>query len=120
MNTNEIPIFKKSFELYKLFYALRVKIPKPDRFTIWQKCENSIIGLFVHLLAAGNLAKDAKLPSLEAMSAELNLLRIFLRLAKEVKTINNAQYVELEKNIDEIGRMLGGWIKSTKDYPAKQ
>jgi len=119
MTTTEIPIFKKTFDLYKLFYTLRNKIPKQDRFTIWQKCENLILSLFEHLLSAGCLAKEEKLPRLESMSVDLNLLRVFLRLAKEVKVIDNSKYVNLERDVDEIGRMLGGWIKSTKELPKK-
>jgi hypothetical protein len=34
---------------------------------------------------------------------------------KEVKTIDNKKYILLEEMVDEIGRMLGGWIKSTKE-----
>lgn len=37
-----------------------------------------------------------------------------IRLTKEVRTIDNQKYTQLEKIINEIGRMLGGWIKSTK------
>jgi len=52
---------------------------------------------------------------LEQTSLKLNLLRVFLRLCKEVKAIDNKKYVLLQEKIDEIGRMLGGWIKSTKE-----
>jgi len=34
---------------------------------------------------------------------------------KEVKTIDNKKYATLQELVDEIGRMLGGWIKSTKE-----
>ena len=32
-----------------------------------------------------------------------------------VKAIDAKKYIIIEANLDEIGRMLGGWIKSTKD-----
>ena len=44
-----------------------------------------------------------------------NLRQVFLRLMKEIKTIDSKKYISLEEIVDEIGRMLGGWIKSTKD-----
>lgn len=115
MQTLEIPIFKKIFDLYKLFHSLRNGVPKQDRFTIWQKCENLILNILEKLLIANNLSKDKKLPELENMSIDLNFLRVFLRLAKEIKSIDNAKYVSIEKIIDEIGRMLGGWIRSLKE-----
>lgn len=46
---------------------------------------------------------------------KLNVLRVLIRLTKDVKAIDNKKYIALETNIDEIGRMLGGWIRSTKE-----
>lgn len=114
MQTLEIPIFKKVVELYKTFHLFRAKIPKQDRFTIWQKCENIILDILDCLLLANQVPKDSKLSVLEKMSLKLNILRVFIRIAKEVKTIDNKKYVKLETIIDEVGRMLGGWIKSVK------
>jgi len=66
------------------------------------------------LLYAGQLSKLDKLSILEKTSMRLNLLRVFVRLMKDTKAIDNKKYVSLETIIDEIGRQLGGWIKSTK------
>jgi len=33
---------------------------------------------------------------------------------KDVKTIDGKKYMNLESVVDEIGRMLGGWIRSIK------
>jgi len=52
---------------------------------------------------------------LEKASIKLNFLRVFLRLCRDVKAIDTKKYIEWEEAIDEIGRMLGGWIKSTRD-----
>lgn len=42
------------------------------------------------------------------------MLRIFIRLASDTKTIDKKLYLSLQEQIDEIGRMLGGWLKSLK------
>ena len=115
MQEFDIPIFKKIYELYKNFYGFRSSIPKQDRYTLWQKCENILLELLKNILFASQVSKAEKLPILEKASLHLNLLRIFLRLAKEVKAIDSKKYILLQENADEIGRMLGGWIKSSKD-----
>jgi hypothetical protein len=33
---------------------------------------------------------------------------------KDVKAIDNKKYTIIQSEVDEIGRMLGGWIKSLK------
>lgn len=114
MKTLEIPIFKKVFELYQTFHMFRSSVPKQDRYTIWQKCENTIIDMLEQLLMATQLSTEEKLLKLEMMSVKLNMLRVFLRMTKDIKAINHKKYIQLELIIDEIGRMLGGWIKSSK------
>lgn len=115
MNEFNIPIFKKSYKLYKAFYTLRNSVSKQDRYTLWQRCENLILNILENILWASYLPKKEKLPFLEKTSLKLNLLRIFIRLCKELKVIDNKKYILLEEMVDEIGRMLGGWIKSIKE-----
>lgn len=115
MDELDIPIFKKTYELYKEFYSLRNFVSKQDRYTIYQRCENIILDILEGILSASQLPKLEKLPTLEKVSLKLNLLRIFLRLMKEIKSLDIKKYILLEEYVDEIGRMLGGWIKSNKN-----
>jgi hypothetical protein len=114
MDEFDIPIFKKAYTLYKDFYGIRSSVSKQDRYTIYLRCENAILDVIEAILKAGSESKIDKLPTLEYGSLKLNLLRVLIRLLKDVKAINIKKYSTLEENIDEIGRMLGGWIKSTK------
>lgn len=110
----DIPIFKKAYELYKLFHEYRKVVSKQDRFTIFERCENLIMEVTEGIIKAGTEQKPAKVATLEHTSLKLNMLRVFIRLMKDVKVIDNKKYVTLENIVDEIGRMLGGWIKSSK------
>ncbi len=66
------------------------------------------------ILEASALYKSEKLPALAQASIKLNLLRLLVRLAHDTKAINGKHYTSLQQHIDEIGRMLGGWLKSLK------
>lgn len=112
--TNEfnIPIFKKGYDLYKMFYTFRTTVPKQDKYTIWQKSENLILEILEGILSASYKQKFEKMPVLERASLKLNVLRVLIRLMKDIKTIDNKKYSALEEIIDEMGRMLGGWLRS--------
>ena len=116
MDEFDIPIFKKTYELYKTLYSYRTTVAKQDRYTVWQRCETVTLDIVEHLLAASQSVKSEKLPSLEKTSVKLNLLRVLVRLSKEVKAIDAKKYIVLQERIDEIGKMLGGWIKASKSY----
>lgn len=109
----DIPIFKKSYDLYKLFYTFRTTVPKQDKYTIWQRSETLIIEILEGILSASYKQKFEKTPVLEKTSLKLNILRVLIRLMKDIKSLDNKKYSLLEDAVDEIGRMLGGWLKST-------
>ncbi len=115
MEELDIPIFKKAYELTKKLYELRGTVPKHDRYALWQRCENLILEILEGILLASQLRKPQKVAPLEQVSAKLNVLRVFLRLAKDLKIMDLKKYGLLEEMVDEIGRMLGGWIKSSRE-----
>ena len=114
MNDFDIPIFKKAYDLFKLFHEYRKVVPKQDRFTIFERCEQLILDVIESILQASGEQKQVKVPTLERCSLKLNMLRVFIRLMKDVKAIDTKKYIALESIVDEIGRMLGGWIRSIK------
>ena len=75
--------------------------------------ECAIIDVIEALIEAGYVSKTNKVAILEQASLKLNLSRFFIRLMKETKTIDSKKYMVLQTMIDEIGRMLGGWIRSS-------
>jgi hypothetical protein len=115
MQEFDIPIFKKAYDLYKQFHDIRNKAPKQDRYTIYQKCEDNLLEVIEGILEASQTSKNEKLPILNKTSLKLSLLRVFFRLLKDIKSIDIKNYSSMEESVDKIGRMLGGWIKSTKE-----
>lgn len=112
MNEMDIPILKKTYELYKLFHEYRRIVSKADRFTVYERSENLIMDIVEFLLEAGYSKSGGKTALLEKASVKLNTLRFFIRLMKETRVIDIKKFAALQTLIDEIGRMLGGWIRS--------
>jgi len=108
----DIPIIKKLYELYKTFYIYSVLFPKKDRHTLGAKCEIYIINTLELLLEAGCAPREAKLVLIKKANAKFDTLKLFIRLLKDLDIIDNKKYLELQKQIQEIGRMLGGWQRS--------
>ena len=105
-------MFHKVYDLYKLLHSYHNHIPKPERYTLWQKCENVTLALLEVLIETGHQRSTERLHSLYVISDKLDLLKVLIRLAKDTRTIDNKQYLALQEPIQEIGKMVGGWIKS--------
>lgn len=114
MDDNDVPILRKIQELYKTFHGYRNLVPKQDRFSVYERIENTIIDILELVLEASYSPKQKKSEILEQASIKLNIIRFFIRLMKESKSLDLKKYTFLQKIIDEIGRMLGGWIRSLK------
>lgn len=113
-NEIEIPILKKSYDLYRNFHEFRREIPKQDRYTIWERSENAMLDMLEHILEAGYAKQSDKYLFLEKGSVKLNLFRFLVRLMKDSGSLDSKRYLVIQASIDEIGRMLGGWIRSQR------
>jgi hypothetical protein len=111
----DIPIFARLYDFYKDFYQALLNFPKRDRYTLGQKIDNLTLNLFTTTITAGSRHGPEKLPPLEEASTKLDLLKILLRLAKDIKALDNKKYLQFQQRLQEIGKMLGGWIRSIKN-----
>ncbi|MEA3398987.1 MAG: four helix bundle protein [Patescibacteria group bacterium] len=100
--------------VYKTFHGYRTLVPKHERFSIYERSENIIIDILELVLEASYTPKDHKSIFLEKASVKLNIIRFLIRLMKESKTLDLKKYALLQEILDEIGRMLGGWIRSQR------
>jgi hypothetical protein len=108
----DIPIFHKIYDLYKLLHSYHQRISKSERYTLWQKCENTTLALLESLIETSHQQGEARMQVLYAISNKLDLLKVLIRLAKDIRAIDEQQYIAIQTFIQEIGRMIGAWIKS--------
>lgn len=66
------------------------------------------------LLLPDIFPREQKMPILQKASIRLDLLKILLRLSFETKCLDVKKYQQLTAALIEIGKMLGGWIKTVK------
>ena len=88
------------------------KFSKSYRFSIGQGLITSSIELLMNLVDATYQSRNAG--SLGAAVREVNRIRYWIRLAKDLRVINIDAYEFASKAMDEVGRMSGGWLKSTR------
>ncbi len=89
-----------------------VSFPKTKRYTLGQKIDDLSLEIFELLLSISQ--SDQKTLTLHKISIKLDLLKILLRIAKDSQAIKDKNYLELQAILQEVGKMLGGWIRSTK------
>ena len=58
------------------------------------------------------LDNDKRLDTINKIDAEIASQKFFIRFSYKSKYISHNNYFEWSKRLDEIGKILGGWIKS--------
>ena len=108
----EAPILKHTTDLYAEFYGYWKLFPKKDQYLLGKRCEEYILHFLELILLAVGSSREQKLKLLEQASRKFEVLKILFRMAKELKLLDAKKYISLEAKIQEIGKMLGGWMRS--------
>lgn len=112
-NPSDIPIIQAIYGLYAFWNDILVKFPKTQRHLLGQTCAEYLLDILEKTLAsAQTINASEKTLILQQASTKLYALKLLTRLTKDCKCISNAQYLQMESKLQEIGRMLGGWMKS--------
>jgi hypothetical protein len=114
MQQLDIPIITKTYELYRALHELQKGIPKMERYSLWSCVEATALQMLEGFVQAGYLPLEQRAQKLTGLAAEVDMLRMFIRLAVDIKVLPLKKVVPLQERLDEIGRMLGGWIKSVR------
>lgn len=114
MEESNLPVFKKTYTLFQVLYSYRHAVSRQDRYTVWRRAEDELLSLLRSLILAGQSYKSEKLPRLEQASLHVDVFKVFVRLMHDSKIIDTKKYLVIQGETDEIGRMIGGWIKSLR------
>ena len=110
----DIPIFAKLYDFYIDLSQTISAFPKTKRYSLGQKLDSLTLKILELLLSVP--AKKDKIPTLGKISVKLDLLKILVRIAKDTQALTNKNYLGLQTRLNEIGKMLGGWIRASKNY----
>ena len=116
MPNQDLLVIKKGYDFSKWLLQHTGKFPKSYRFSVGAKLENAILD-FIEFATVANMRKD-KLPLLKKADEALARLRLLFRLSYEMRFVNLKSYEFGSKQVNELGRLLGGWIKRPGASPA--
>ena len=89
-------------------------LSRPSRHTLGSKIDSLFTETMENIFKASRLSRARKLAYLTEASVSLDLLKLFFQIAWETRTLDNKKYINISQKLDEIGKMLGGWIKALK------
>ena len=106
-----------------IFYMLQIimKLPRTEKFSIGNEYKQSMYKMLENIMMISKLENNKIiLEYLNKIDAKLNTQRIYLRIMKKEKWIDERKFNIIIEQIYEIGKILGGLIKYYAKNSKKQ
>jgi len=104
------PIFARTYDFIAWLIPLTIKFPRSQRFVMAATLQREAIH-FQELIIEASHEKERR-ELLSSADAELDKVRTHLRMSLEMGLIQSGQYEHAARLMTEIGKLLGGWMKT--------
>lgn len=105
------PIFTRTSDFILWLLDHTEKFPKSERFRMGRRLEDSVFSFYELLIEATRSTKRKRQLLVQA-DVELEKLRLFVRMSQQRKLTSVSQYHFAADALVEIGKLLGGWLKT--------
>lgn len=98
-------------DTYNLWQKILTHFPKQNRYTLGNKIDEVFLLAIEYCFLASYANRETKIIHLERCISRIDLLKLLLQLAWEIQALDTNKYSALSTELQEVGRMLGGWRK---------
>jgi len=110
----QMVIFTRTYDLISWLIPKSLNFPRAQRFVVTKRLQDAALNFQERIIEANRLRGRARLDRLRLADAELDKVRLYLRLAVRWDWLSDGQYRHVSEMVKEIGAMLGGWIEQTR------
>ena len=113
----ELIVWQKSHEMVLKIYKITKDFPKDELFVLVSQIRRAAISVPANIVE-GHRRKSLKesINFYSIANASLEELRYHILLSKDLKYISENDYQRFEELMNEVSKILNGWIKSQKDF----
>ncbi|MEO0640316.1 MAG: diversity-generating retroelement protein Avd [Bacteroidota bacterium] len=103
----------KVYDLIKFMIPNIERIPRTHKFTYGDRLYNLLSDLLEIIIEIHYASKQTRKEKLHEANILLTKIRYFLRMGYDLGFYSAGHLKIMAERVDEIGRRIGGWIKST-------
>lgn len=109
---NNLVIIVKIEKYIEYMLTILLKLPRTEKFSIGTEVKTSMYEMLKNVLLASKIDRSKRLEIYNMVDSSLIYQRICIRIMYNNKWINENNYKYSNELLSEIGRLLGGLIKS--------
>lgn len=108
---NKLILIPKTEKYIEYILQIILKLPRTEKFSIGTEYKKSMYEMLENILIISKIEGKEVIKFLNKIDAGIGAQRIFLRIMKNNKWIDEKKFKVAMEQIYEIGKILGGLIK---------
>ena len=108
---NKLQLIPKTEKYIEYMLQVILKLPRTEKFNIGNEYKTSMYEMLRNIMYISKIDNTQSLNILNKIDSELNTQRIYLRIMKHNKWIDERKFKIAMEQIYEIGKILGGLLK---------
>lgn len=108
---SELPVYKLGYDLLIAIYQRTGKFSREYRYTMGERLKNEATDMLVHIYKANKSKKEKRLQYIDAARQNVEVLRLLLRVCKDLKVIGMKGFVALNMQVEQLSKQLSSWEK---------
>jgi len=114
-NYNHLPVYKESYDLIiEIFESVKDFI-REYKYTLGENIKKESIELVANIYRANSSFN--KSPHIQKARENIETIRIFLRLTKDLRQISLKKFIDVNEKIESVSKQLTAWAKSQARGP---
>ena len=109
----DLLVQQKIYDMILYAYPALEQMPKSQKFSLAQDMKHCMDQIMRLTIAANK--KYTKRTTLQELDVEIAALKVYLRIAYDLKYLPPKKYEVWSGMMVEIGKMVGGWIRSQRE-----
>ena len=107
---DELPVFKASYDLLVAIFLFTKEFKREFKYTVGESLKKETLELITLIYRANS--KKEKRETLQSAREKIEVIRLFVRLMKDLKQISLKTFVQVNKQVENVSKQLTGWQKS--------
>lgn len=107
----ELPVYKASYDLLMEIFELVKHFSREYKYTVGEKLKNETLEMIMNIYRSNT--RQQKKDTLQKAREHLEVVRLLMRLTKDMKQININSFIDVSKKIEDISKQLTAWQKSS-------
>ena len=101
---DELPVYKASYDLLLEIFRFAKDFAKEYKYTVGESLKKEALELITLIFRANS--KKQKFETLQTAREKIEVIRLLIRLMKDLKQINLKKFVLINKQIENVSKQL--------------